>query len=129
MKSNLTVDFLKCIATHLSGRKDCRQIEYTVYIGFLDEEHERQLTLSEATDVSNKVFFYPKRSVFPDIHHRRKSDAEDIITHVVKEHFKESLYNDEEFNAVCIQPNKLEPGIYRYILSFDGKKRQWIRVK
>lgn len=128
-KSNLTVDLLKCISDHLSGRKDCRRTEYTVYVGMSDDEHERQLTLAEVSDVSNKVFFYPKRSVFPDVHHRRKSDAVDIINHVIKEHFYDELYDSEDFNSVCIKPNIIEPGVYRYILSFDGKKRQWIRVK
>ena len=127
-KPDFTVDVLKCISDHLSGRKDCRQIEYTVYIGVADDEHERQLTLAEVTNIEHKVFFYPKRAVYPDRFHRNKSDAQDIITHVIKDHFPD-LYDGEDFNSVCIKSDVLEPGVYMYILSFDKKKRQWIRIK
>lgn len=124
---NLTSELLQCISAHLSSRKDCRKLEYIVYIGIVDDEHERQLTLGELDNIADKVFFYPKRYVYPDRFHRKKSDEIDIIAHVIKEHFPE-LYVCEDFNSVVVNSALLTPGKYQYILSFDEKKRQWIRV-
>lgn len=128
MKEDLTVQFLRAISERLSGRASCRQIEYTVCIGMMDNT-KHQMNISEMNDISNKVFFYPERSVYPDRYHRQKTDLRDIVNHIMKSQFADTIFDHEdEYNDACFKPGSLVPGIYKYILSFDKKRRQWIRV-
>lgn len=130
MKNNstaLTVAVLRSIAQHLSGRQSCRGIEYTVCIGMTDTSHAHgtSSTISDTT-----ILFYPERSVFPDRFHRQKSDLQDIINHVLKIHFNETVYDhDDPSGRACFRTSSLVSGVYQYILSVDGRRRQWVRIK
>lgn len=124
-----TVEFLRAISDRLSGRKNCRKIEYTVCIGMDDDSVDRQLHLSDTEDMSNKVYFYPERVVYPDRFHRQKSDLTEIVYHILKTRFKDTVYDCDQFDRPCFKQGSLTPGIYKYILSFDKRRRQWVRVK
>lgn len=128
--SELTVEFLRAIAQRLSGRSSCKQIEYVVCIGMDDDTVSRQMSLADVESTHNKVFFYPERLVFPDTHHRQKSDLTDVVKHVMKEQFADTVFDHEDqFGKVCFRDGSLVPGIYQYVLSFDKKRRTWIRIK
>lgn len=126
-----TTQFLRAISDRLSGRSSCRQVEYTVCIGMLDiSEHlEHQVNLSELGDISNKVFFYPERFVFPDRYHRQKTDMRGVVNHIMKTQFADTVFDyEDEYNDACFKKGSLVPGVYKYVLSFDKKRRQWIRI-
>lgn len=126
--SETTVEFLHSISNHLSGRKSCRGIEYVVCIGMDDDSQLRQLDLADVSTRENKIFFYPDRFVFPDTFHRQQSDKKDIITHVLIEHF-DNIFAGYDYTRPCFKVGSLIPGVYKYVLSFDKKRRQWVRVK
>lgn len=97
---DITSEFLRCLSDHLSSRQDCKGVEYTVII-----------------DRSN-IKFEPLRYVYPDRYHRKENDKQDVVRHVISYHFPD--LPDSNFEM-------LTSGTYKYVLSFDGKKRQWIR--
>ena len=119
-----TEEFLKAVADRLSSRADCKQVEYVVYIGVIDTSD----TLDVKGAASNTVYFYPRRSVFPNTHRRRKVDLRDIVDHVMRSKFTDTVYShDNEYGHACFKSGTLTPGIYQYTLSFDKKRRKWIR--
>lgn len=123
-----TAEFLRSIAERLSSRQSCRKIEYDVFIGVSPNVFGRQFSMSEL-DPSNKVFFYPERTVYPDTHHRQRTDLQNVVNHVMRTKFKDTVYDhDDEYGQACFKADSLTPGEYKYILSFDKKRRQWVKV-
>lgn len=122
-----TVEFLHAIAQRLSSRESCRKIEYLVYIGILPTDKIVQYSLSDYSDVSNRVYFYPERTVFPDTHHRQHTDLTDIVCHVMRNKFLDTVYDHtDQYGHACFKDGSLTPGVYQYVLSFDRKRRQWV---
>lgn len=115
-KSALTKELLMSIAEHLSGREDCKGIEYTVSIG-MSKRDIRHITMK------------PRKQVFPNRYKRCKADKLPVINHVIQEHFVE-LYGgaDAKMNPIVYTDN-LVKGIYQYQLSVDKKQRRWVRLK
>lgn len=67
VQADNTKKLLSEIAKHLSGRDDCKQIEYVV-------------------SIKDNIHMFPLRSVFPSRHHRRASDKQSVIGHIFSEH-------------------------------------------
>lgn len=106
-KSTRTKKLLICISRHLSGRKDCRQVEYVVHI---DEE--------------SFITCLPNVHVFPDRHDRSKFSRSTIISHCITHHFQELL----KYPEFGVDTDKLVTGTYKYQLSANKKRRRWIRI-
>lgn len=96
IKSDNTKTLLKLIANHLSGRHDCRGIEYVLKID------------------DNGISFKPDIHVFPSRYNRKKSDKCGVLIHILSDH--QSEFKSEEF---C-------QGEYRYQISIDNKRRRWV---
>ena len=114
-KSKKTEQFLRCIAQHLSSRRDCRGIRYTVTLGCPVDKR--------------RVTFEPVRLVCPNRYRRCERDKVNIITHVIKEHFPELQLQESDTDIVYVNTAKLVPGVYVYELSIDKKRRRWARIK
>ena len=99
-KRTSTEKFLKQISAHLSGREDCRQVEFEVDIQ----------TYFDAVQV---VSIRPEVSVYPDRKHRRVQDKLGVVEHIL------SFHNDDY---------ALENGKYIYKLSMDKKRRKWMKI-
>lgn len=111
-----TVQLLSAVAERLSGRQNCRQVEYVVYVGTMD-------------GFENQIIFYPYREVYPDIHHRQKTDLRDIVDHVVRTKFADTVYAQHDaYGHICFLEGSLTRGTYKYELSVDKKKRRWTRI-
>ena len=114
-KTTLTKQVLKCIADHLSGRYDCRGIEYTVTIG---------------TDVNTQfIAFEPTRFVFPNRYKRCETDKINIMFHVIREHFPQLYVDTDSMFGTYVDTSKLIKGVYVYQSSVDNKRRRWKRIK
>lgn len=116
--SERTVQILRCLASHLSSRKSCKQVEYTVCIG---------CTETGAQLFTNSITLNPHRQVFPDTYHRKQSDLIDVAEHVLIAHFPDIAVDSDVLNVQYAE-GSLVTGVYRYILSFDKSRRQWIRI-
>ena len=103
--SKETQQFLRCISDHLSGRKDCRGVEYEVTI-------------------DSDIRFIPSVHVYPSRYNRSKSSRTTVVSHVITYHFPE-LFETKS----TIDTNKLIKGTYKYQLSVDKKSRRWIKIK
>ena len=114
-KAKLTKDILYSVSKHLSGRVDCRGVEYAVTIG-----HET---------FDDLVTLEPVKFVFPTRYRRCERDKVPVMSHVIKEHFP-SLYNNTDgMYGTHIDTSKLVKGVYVYQSSVDSKRRRWVRVK
>ena len=126
----LTTLFLRAISDRLSGRKDCKWLEYVVCIGMNDNTVEHQMNITEYGDISNKVFFYPERTVYLDRHHKQPSDLRDIVVLILEKYFKDTILDDvDECRQACFKEGSLVRGIYKYELSVNKRQRHWVRIK
>lgn len=104
-----TVDLLHSIAQHLSGRDDCKELEYRV------------------TVTSSQVMIDPQREVFPNTKARKESDKLSVVGHVMKFHFADYFNYTDQMHEVHVKSGIFVPGRYIYRLSADKKKRRWER--
>ena len=98
----ITKEFLLGLSKRLSSRKDCRQVEYEVTI---DE---------------NGVVFRPGVEVFKNRYQRSECDKVPVQDMVLS-----NLVNNYMTDWIR---SYLVPGTYIYKLSFDRKRRQWIKL-
>lgn len=128
-----TYQLLHSISDHLSGRAECKQQEYVVCIGMDYNSVPRQLRIDslDYEDVpKDRIFFHPDVRVFPNVHDRKQHQLEHIIDHVITRHFPDSVLKGlDDFGHVLIEPSSLTPGVYRYALSRDGRRRSWIQIR
>lgn len=96
--TGLTYDLLHGISTKLSGRHDCRHIEYHVTI------------------FDGHIVMFPIIYVFPDPHHRRDHDKCDVVDYVLH-----NMHSKFDFS----ESNDLVDGTYLYQLSTKGNVRKW----
>lgn len=112
-KSQLTKELLNSIANHLSGRKDCKGVNYVVTI------HHPHSTLT----------IVPNIQVLPNRYRRCERDKVSVLVHVIQEHMTELFVGfDSQMNLV-VESDMLVPGTYVYESSIDGKRRRWNRLK
>lgn len=111
-----TEQLLRCIAQHLSGRHDCREIQYRVTIS---EDIEQNCIHVEMD---------PVIKVFPNRYHRKLSDKQSVVSHVLCTHFRELIESNCQ-DSYRVSINQLVPGEYQYQLSIDHKYRRWTRIK
>lgn len=98
----VTKEFLLGLSKRLSSRKDCRQVEYEVTI----DEHG--------------VVFKPEVEVFKNRYQRSECDKVPVQDMVLS-----NLVNNYMTDWIR---SYLVPGTYIYKLSFDKKRRQWIKL-
>lgn len=110
----LTKKVLKSISHHLSGREDCRGIEYAVSI-YQDEKSG-----DDIVEVS------PFINVFPNTFHRKETDKRGIAYHVIRIHFPE-IYSQSSTTVVQVKHNLLVPGRYVYKRYKLTRRRKWIK--
>lgn len=110
-KSLLTKQLLQKIANHLSGRKDCKGVNYVVTI------HSEE----------KSVEFYPSTQVFPNRYRRCERDKVSIVSHVIQEHLPELLIGFDTQLNLLVDTDKLVPGTYIYESSIDNRRRRWTR--
>lgn len=124
----LTEKFLKTISSRLSGRSDCRRVNYLVYIG-RDPIDNWKVSDNDLRDPTNYVFFIPNRYVYPNVHKKSDIDKRPIIDHVILTYFKQQLFNGyDEYGKLRVYTKNLIPGVYEYESSVNGKSRRWVKV-
>lgn len=89
---------LKSISTRLSGREDCKQLEYVV-------------TINE-----NGVHMNPLVQVFPNRYQRKEKDKIDIVSYVHQYKMPNARLDGFVF------------GKYKYQLSADKTQRKWRKM-
>ena len=116
--SKLTEDFLHCLSSHLSGRPDCRQVEYVV-------------SISDDVDSGQYISMQPPGiQVFPSRYDRQPHSKLPVIEHILINHFYSSVYDHRsEDGAITVEGVAFVPGKYCYALSADRKRRRWRRVE
>lgn len=104
-----TYEVLHLIARRLAGRIDCTNIEYQVVI------------------TPDCVVFSPENTyVYPDRYNRKYKCS--ILEYILTSCFPDIVISCEN-NEVHILPNSLLCGEYRYIQSYGGKYRTWMKLK
>lgn len=111
----LTKQVLKSISQHLSGRVDCKDVEYSVHI-YRDDK-----TGDDVIEVS------PFITVFPSTFRRKETDRRGIAYHVIRIHFPE-IYAQSSTSVVQVKANSLVQGSYIYKRYKLTRRRKWIRA-
>ena len=135
-QKDYTVEFLKSIADRLASRVDCKQVEYIVAIGepliyfsvIGKSLSSDELILNQVS--SGEVRMKPQIDVYPDTHHRKSTDKCSILDYVLITKFYDTCYDGiDEYGHARFREGSLTPGVYKYRLSVDKKKRKWSRIK
>ena len=95
--TGLTYDLLHGISNKLSGRHDCRHVEYHV-------------TIFDGNITMNPIIY-----VYPDPHHRRHYDKCNVIDHVLFNMHSKFTFRDTD----------LVDGVYIYKWNPIRKRRMW----
>lgn len=121
-QSILTDNFLRSVARRLSGRGDCRLLEYNITIQPYDDEND-------------ELIMNPWIWVYPDRHHRKDSYKQNIIPFIVSRYFQEDIILQISPNGSLLIPkDTLVDGSYRYKkYKFSQKDqvkttRKWIKL-
>lgn len=135
-QKDYTVEFLKSIADRLASRVDCKQVEYIVAIGepliyfsvIGKSLSSDELILNRVS--SGEVRMKPQIDVYPDTHHRKSTDKCSILDYVLITKFYDTCYDGiDECGHARFREGSLTPGVYKYRLSVDKKRRKWSRIK
>lgn len=114
--SENTVKFLSLIASHLSGRKEFRGLEYKILVMPHLHQDNHFVCVSE-----------PDAKCFKDKHSRKTCDIDTVCDHVCKYHMQKDIMSVDARSDQIIYTN-LVPGMYMYQKSITGKSRRWIRI-
>ena len=135
---NITMKLLTAISDRLSGRKDCRQVEYLVSIGICDEDLLEKHNISHdwifkgmnppQNYYDKYVVFEPVRLVYPNCHDRKESHKLSILEYVANYKLDSAFERISDNVILLMNSYKVSPGIYKYTLSFEGRRRRWERL-
>lgn len=106
-----TERLMNLIAVRLSGRDFCKGMTYHLHIS--NEQH---------------IMFEPDIEVYPDRYHRKDTDKSNVLNLILIKKYSEFIHVNEN-GGLEIHPNTFIPGEYEYTVSFNKKRRKWIRVK
>lgn len=112
-----TEQLLKSIALRLSSRDKLRNIQYQVNIW--NDRNNKQLLVMQ-----------PYIKVYLNNHNRKPSDVKNVVQYVLDTEFScsyELLQTDDNMVRLLVDDIFL-PGRYKYILSFDRRRRIWFRI-
>lgn len=126
--SSRTQLLLRMVARRLSGREDCKQIQFQVGIGELIPQDNPGRFLIPDDVASNYIFFSPDTIVFRDMYHRKDRDKFRVVDLVLHKYFPELVNGRDDKGNLLVNTSKLVKGVYQYQLSVDGKRRRWIRI-
>lgn len=128
-KEKLTQRLLLSISSHLSNNPRYKQEEFRVAIGCAGFDMVRQTVMNELYDSEyfhSAIHMEPHCTVFPDRYRRKPEDRENVIRHVLVNHFPELWKGVDEYGTIQLDVTQLTPGTYIYKRSFRGKRRSWV---
>ena len=123
-----TQTFLRQVARRLSGRSDCKQIEFLIGIGYELPTYFTSQHQEVDLKVSNHIMFQPDTFVYRDLHHRSDVDRYRVVDLILKNYFSELILGRDDSGNLNIDISKLVRGVYKYQKSYDGKRRRWVRM-
>lgn len=127
--SQRTQKFLREFARRLSGREDCRKVEYLVGIGHLITPLKEGDIIIPQEFIDHLIFFEPSNiQTYRDSHHRKDIDKFRVPDLIIKKHFPELIQDVDQFGQCWIDMSKLVVGVYKYQLSSNGKRRRWVKL-
>lgn len=106
MKDAVTKKFLHLLSSHLSGRRECSNIEYEILI-----TREGNYTLSVALPC------------YPDVKHRAKSYQQNPVMHIIEHHMPEISACQNNM----LDTNMIVDGRYKYAYNINRTRRKWIK--
>ena len=110
-RTRLTKELLQHISNHLSSRNECKGLEYVVTIG------------------DDRILFEPFTIfVFPNRYTRCERDKSPVTYHVIQNHMPELEICKDSSGQYVLDTSKLVKGRYKYQISFNNKRRRWIRI-
>lgn len=118
--------FLRQLTRRLSGRQDCKHVEFKIGIGVRFPESTK-LT-SPKIDDSRYIFFEPHINVYRDNHHRKAIDLRDVVDLIVQNYYSDLIIGWDTLGNTLVDTSQFVQGVYQYKLSVTKHKRRWIRL-
>lgn len=123
-----TQKFLRLVARRLSGRTDCKQVEFQIGIGeLIPQDNPGKFLIPDFVE-RNYIFFSPVKYVYRDTYHRSEKDRYRVVDLVLHKNFPELVKGEDEFGNLQVDTSQLVRGVYKYQKSYDGKRRRWVRM-
>lgn len=129
-----TMDLLTRVSTRLSGRADCKKLEYCICIS--------ELTVSASNSDAHRYYpvgmvglpiviivLYPDVAVYPDNHHRKASDKQSLLMHLFNTYFSDVSTMTDTYGNIVTTSGIFVPGNYVYTRSISGKYRHWMNME
>lgn len=128
--SQRTQQYLKTLAERLSGRPDCKYVQFKVGIGHAVVPGQPGDELIPEQDYSKYVFFSPNLTAYRDMHHRSDTDVFRIQELVIRKYFPELILGEDQYGRFQVDTSKLVLGVYEYQMATGGtsKRRRWVRI-
>jgi len=134
---DITKEFLIALSDRLSGRSDCKGVEYIVAISvsnvdMLDKYGLDTNSVLHGMNLPDKyldnvVIFHPYRLVYPNRYERKESNKLNVLELIAKRF--DGLFNGlTDDGDLYVNSGYLSPGLYRYTLSVDRRRRKWERL-
>ena len=123
-----TQKFLRLVARRLSGREDCKQVEFQIGIGALIPQDNPGRFLIPDSLAANYIFFAPDTFVYKDMYHRSGKDRFRVVDLVLNKNFPELVLGRDDLGNLRVDTSQLVKGVYKYQKSYDGKRRRWVRM-
>ena len=120
-----TQQFLRHVSRRLSGREDCKKVEFMIGIGYRFPG-ANMITSPHILD-DKYIFFHPNIDVYKDKHHRKEVDLNGIVDHTIYKFYPDLILGYDLFGSIIVDTSKFIRGVYQYQLSVDGKRRRWVR--
>lgn len=110
-----TENFLRLVSNRLSTRNICRNLTYKLSI------YEK--------DGYEYVSFEPDIFVYPDRYHKKYSDRCKVTDLIICDNYSVFINSIDVESGIKLNLGTFIPGDYRYMYSFNNKRRHWIRLK
>ncbi len=123
--SKRTQQFLRYLTRRLSGREDCKKVEFMIGIGCRFPGADK-ITSPHILD-DRYIFFHPSIDVYKDKHHRKDVDLNGIVDHIIYKYYPELILGYDLHGSMLVDTSQFVRGVYQYQLSIDGKRRRWVR--
>lgn len=107
-RAKYTKELLNQISFHISQRP---KYKYKAFV----------LTISESS-----IELTPTIYMYPDIHHQKSSDKDDMVAHILLYHL---THITDNFSDGIKYSEYFVPGTYKFGLPFGNRYRRWIKLK
>lgn len=113
-----TDEIIRCISSHISYKRELRDDSFMIAIVDMKDEDGNEYCIFSKESPKKSIMLFPSR------YRRKQSDKEDMIEHVLLNHYPDLILGRDEENRLKVGGN-LYPGLYIFSRDPGEKRRKW----